>query len=373
MPCRVSGCWPQDASCPDARLAGLSGPLWMLIGFELAYIVRKKRSSNFFCLTFDQGHRTKEGACTSAVRYSIWLLSFMLVFVSAIGNSAMILNPSAFAYRASMRFSSKALDISRLSQGFGLTEFVDVVPEGLAMLFSIQMGISLWRYGTAQSMDVSATALNRWAWVTISTVGQLLAWFLQPTDWVAPYAYNSCIIVVVYSFLMVESLIHVNIRELERLQQSIQKDNEEVKQDVHKNLPPRFRNVSPSGDASLPAAERVAQLRAVKSMSSVKSQPRTPSSSFAVSFPRGAAVTSADSKVARGVLPAIESQDSEGAELADVTEMDFDDDLSFRRPLPRGPPPAPSALGSSSLRPPKVVRTGSHPTLAPASSLHSEQ
>lgn len=230
--------------------AAFAVPLRLLTSFELAYVVRKKRSSNFFCMTFDQGHRKKEGTCSSLVRYSVWLVAFVLIFVSTIANAEHILAPSAHSYTATTRFSSKTLDPTRFASGFGLSELVDVVPEAMSLAFLLFVGLSLWRYGTAQSMDVSATAINKWSALTGATLALLLAWVLQPLDWHCPYAYNGCALALAASLTLTGSLIDHNLKELNRLNASITTDNEAVKQQEPEVLPPRFR--SNSRDLSRP-------------------------------------------------------------------------------------------------------------------------
>jgi hypothetical protein len=231
-------------------LAAFSVPLRLLASFELAYVVRKKRSSNFFCMTFDQGHRKKEGTCSSLVRYSVWLVAFLLIFVSTIANAEHILAPSGRSYSSTTRFSSKTLDPSRYAVTFTLSDFVDVVPEAMSVAFLFFVGLSLWRYGTAQSMDVSATAINKWFMLTAATVSLLLAWLLQPADWHVPYAYNGCALAVATALTLTGSLIDHNLKELNRLNASITADNAKSVPSEPEALPPRFR--SNSRDLSRP-------------------------------------------------------------------------------------------------------------------------
>ncbi|KAA0152300.1 hypothetical protein FNF28_07052 [Cafeteria roenbergensis] len=242
--------WASLAGLLAARYAlqSLSVPLQLLAGFELAYVIRKKRSSNFCCMTFDQGHRKKEGACSSLLRYSVWFLAFVLVFVSTVANAEYILDPSSEAYTHTSRFSSKSAAFSPPGgRAFSLSRVVDIVPEALSICFMLVIGVSLWRYGSAQSMDVSATACNRWAVLVVAVVGLLLAWVLQPKEWVAPYAYNGCACAVGLALVFTCRLIHRNLLELQLLKDTIEHDNTDAAAAEPEALPPRFRTGSKDG------------------------------------------------------------------------------------------------------------------------------
>ena len=266
---------PASRTAVPRRPAAFSVPLQLLTCFELAYVVRKKRSSNFFCMTFDQGHRKKEGNCSSGIRYSVWVAAFLLVFVSTIGNAQYILAPSAAAFTGTARFSVKSLTPDRFGDGFTLSDFVDVVPEALGMVFTLYIGASLWRYGSVHSMDVSASIINRWAGVALSAAGLVASWCAQPASWPAPYAYNGCAVALGVSLCVTARLIDHNLRQLDLLNRSLQRDSEAPSQPEPEVVPPRFRAASkemvrsPSDRGPRPGtpAANKPPLRASRSMS----------------------------------------------------------------------------------------------------------
>lgn len=78
---------------------------------------------------------------------------------------------------------------------------MDFVIPVLLFAKSFYTGISFWRYGTSISTDVRATIFNPWSSLTVASSVYLVALFLTPSSFDAPFLVNSA------EFLMYFALI----------------------------------------------------------------------------------------------------------------------------------------------------------------------
>jgi hypothetical protein len=239
-------------------------PLFLVTLFELNYTVHKRRSANFFCITFDQGHRRGGGGggaaaassssssgassasasapasssssssssggglsvlSSSLLRYSMWFLGVATLLVQVTLNAPFTADPLAAPRTA--RFTFKGLSLGNAAgtgQGgvvvgpdssFAWQEAVDFFPWLLLLSFALYSGLSLWRYGTTMSTDVRASALNPWGAVFVAASGLTVAWLLSPSSWPVPYATNLFELLLAASVVVTIRLVEGNLRTLE--------------------------------------------------------------------------------------------------------------------------------------------------------------
>jgi hypothetical protein len=211
-------------------------PLFLVTLFELNYTVHKRRSSNFFCIVFDQGHRAAASALSHLLRYSMWLVALAVLLLQVVCNSTYTSDPLRAPHTA--RFTFKGLGLGPGVDGggtgsggsggaaLGWQEVTDFFPWLILFVFSFYTGLSLWRYGTTMSTDVRASAVNPWGAVFLATGGLAAAWLLTPHAWRVPYATNIMELGLAAGIVVTVHLVEVNLRTLESWGRILQLANE---------------------------------------------------------------------------------------------------------------------------------------------------
>lgn len=264
----LTRCW-----CCEYVHAAFVVPLMLIVSFELSYLVHKRRSANFFCcITFDEGHRRKDGLCQQMIRYSVWLGSFLIFLVSTIADARFILAPATIPTETA-RLTNKSVRSQRLASGtFDLNDFVDVVPAAIGIAFVGFIGVTVSRYGTSMSTDVSATYLNRWSALVLAVVLWLGFFVGQPCEWPAPYLTNAGEVAVALALVWTTFAIADNLRTLDGWDETLRRQDEALAAKPTP-LPPRFRK----------------ELAPLRPGGSKQSSPATPSSSSSSPFGGGGA------------------------------------------------------------------------------------
>lgn len=178
-------------------------PLFLVLFFEVAYTVHKRRSVNFCGITFDEGHRRSFTVASFFVRHSTHFIAVLLIVVNLIVNFNVPKNESGRAGRAGYH----ELDESEDHLIFG------IIPSVVLSLYVIYFTVVLWRYGTTQSLQVHTSYLNPWAATFIGALAQV-AGQLFPTS-VYPLTSNAGEIVLISCFNVLLPHIHRDLAALE--------------------------------------------------------------------------------------------------------------------------------------------------------------
>lgn len=143
-------------------------PSVLLICYEVAYLVHKRRSVNFCGITFESGHRAHRKAfCSTFLRFSIWLLALVALVVNVLINFNLIDddNPESRQSGAFRRQGLYELYHVSLTSYFLLS----VIPAFVLFIVSLYIGLQLWNYGAEYSFMVHATYFNPWIWMSVGS------------------------------------------------------------------------------------------------------------------------------------------------------------------------------------------------------------
>jgi hypothetical protein len=343
-------------------------PLLALSAFEMGYSVNKRRATRFyFRIKFDTlagsgvtlrsdkeklDRMQSRGCRPGPVRYTVWIVCFLVSVVVVIANSRYIVDPT-LSTRASSRFSSRSV-FSAHYESFDVDAFADVVPLGLCIVFLLYVGVTFWVYGTYYSTDVSAHLVNRWSSLTLAVVALLLAWFLSPRAWHLPYAVNAGEVLVLGALIMTMHLIDKNLRTLEDWNAHL---TGPVKRTVITSLPKRF--MAHTQPPSAAAASAAAANKAGAAPAGRRPPPPPPGRHFQSDVEEGGngggeVVTTGSGRVSpvRAARPIPESE----VELAQLQNQDHrhPQQQPSYRPMPQTssshqlpPTSAPAATGAS--------------------------
>ena len=153
-------------------------PSILVIAFEQAYVVHKRKVANFCCIRFDRGHRLNSTTYRSnAMRLSMWFIAGCLLIFNLAMNILVVRGDLDFHLDKQQRFTTKSL-ITNPQMG-DLVEFV------LLVIFTLYFGVSLWKYGKNFSMSVSAMPCNNWMYMLAGSI-LLFALNLLP-DTITPF------------------------------------------------------------------------------------------------------------------------------------------------------------------------------------------
>lgn len=178
-------------------------PLFLVLFFEVAYEVHKRRSVNFCGIIFDEGHRRSFTFSSFFVRHSTHFIAVLLIAVNLIVNFNALENESG---RAGM-VGYHELDESEEHLIFG------IIPSVVLSLYVLYVTVVLWRYGTTQSLEVHTSYLNPWAATFVGALAQV-AGQLFPNS-VYPLTSNAGEVVLLSCFNALLPHIHRDLETLE--------------------------------------------------------------------------------------------------------------------------------------------------------------
>lgn len=146
-------------------------PLFLVVCFELAYEVHKRRSVNFFGIEFDAGRRDSSTRWSWFWRNFVRLISISLFVVNVFVNfDAEFEDPDEDAAHTGF-FGLRTGDDASAHVLLAL------IPSAILAGFALYIGYQLWKYGTDSSMIVHATYFNPWIWMFVGAAGMLLGQF----------------------------------------------------------------------------------------------------------------------------------------------------------------------------------------------------
>mmetsp|Transcript_16345 Transcript_16345/g.33298 ORF Transcript_16345/g.33298 Transcript_16345/m.33298 type:complete len:343 (-) Transcript_16345:52-1080(-) len=148
-------------------------PTLIMVTFEMAYIVHKKRSVNFCGIQFDEGRRVKVGLKSWILRNAVFCLSTALIVTGAVVNFDLV---------HSSHVDDTAGNVGLLRVFEGVTEagggvegqvhrILAFVPVAFLVTSNLYVAIIMWMYGSNSSMIIHASWLNPWVCQFIGTVG----------------------------------------------------------------------------------------------------------------------------------------------------------------------------------------------------------
>ncbi|CAM9970296.1 unnamed protein product, partial [Phaeothamnion confervicola] len=139
-------------------------PLFLVILFEMAYSVHKRRSVPFCGIFFDQGHRVNTEAC------SWFLRNFVRIFAAGLFVLGIFVNFSVIGTGAD---SGEGGYLSLLNDP-GWEFILFLLPVTAMALISLYISLSMWRYGNEASLVVHPTVWNRWIVLLVGSLALLL-------------------------------------------------------------------------------------------------------------------------------------------------------------------------------------------------------
>mmetsp|Transcript_20678 Transcript_20678/g.62913 ORF Transcript_20678/g.62913 Transcript_20678/m.62913 type:complete len:335 (+) Transcript_20678:120-1124(+) len=138
----------------------------LLFFYETAYLVHKRRSVKFCCITFDEGHRRSYSLKSFAARHSTQVVAILLLVTNILVNFDLL----------------KIEDDTAGQTGYAdLTDgdhnehvFFALVPSMVLAVYVLYFGIALWKYGTSISLTVYSSRANPWVITLIGAIGQVV-------------------------------------------------------------------------------------------------------------------------------------------------------------------------------------------------------
>jgi len=168
-------------------------PIFLTLCFDLAYIVHKNRSVNFFCISFDQGHRNIVEPWSWMMRNWMRLISLFSLAIGILVNFRLV-GSSPYANQCGYydwRKDASAPDA-----------VLSLIPGTVLSIFNLIISFRLWLYGTNRALVINATVFNSWGILLIGAIGQLLG--QVPSERYYPVSSNAgetlLLICVTYSF-----------------------------------------------------------------------------------------------------------------------------------------------------------------------------
>eukprot|EP00937_MAST-01D_sp_MAST-1D-sp2_P005523 g5523.t1 len=141
-------------------------PMCLVLCWEVGYLIHKRRSTNFCCITFDASHRShdKLGMITAFLRFFVWGVALFLFVLTLLVNYAI-------AFDADGSLSAGTHGLYDLGRSDNMHYALSLVAPIALLVFSFVIGGQLWNYGTYYSLfKTHATYCNPWNWMVVGTV-----------------------------------------------------------------------------------------------------------------------------------------------------------------------------------------------------------
>ncbi|CAM9590243.1 unnamed protein product [Choristocarpus tenellus] len=134
-------------------------PLFLVVMFEVAYAVHKRRSVKFCGIVFDQGHRINTDPCSWFLRHFVRIVAFGLMILGILVTFNVIGDDENAG-------GSGMVDVQGASTHFILA----LVPTMVMTLVALYISVYMWKYGSNASIVVQPSIFNRWIMLFLGTL-----------------------------------------------------------------------------------------------------------------------------------------------------------------------------------------------------------
>ena len=194
-------------------------PLVLISTFEQTYLTFKRRSANFCCIKFDDGHRKKNThACSRVARASAWIYGLGMLTWTLITNISLIYEPVEPSKMR--RFTTKSLNVPDPWS-------VDVLELSLFLIFLFYLSFEIWRYGTVLAYQMTSTCCNKWCVMFVATLLILVSYLLPVAQSI--YFADLSLVIFLFANFRVELMILEDLRIARALQKNFDLKGEEMR------------------------------------------------------------------------------------------------------------------------------------------------
>ncbi|CAM9530988.1 unnamed protein product, partial [Hapterophycus canaliculatus] len=137
-------------------------PLFLVVMFEVAYAVHKRRSVQFCGIVFDQGHRRAVEPCSWVLRNFVRILATMIFVLGVLVNYDIAGND----HKAG---GTGLLDTKDASAHLLLA----LLPTTGMAAIALYIAVYMWKYGNDASIVVQSTVCNGWMFLFLGTLALL--------------------------------------------------------------------------------------------------------------------------------------------------------------------------------------------------------
>jgi hypothetical protein len=201
-------------------------PLVLISTFEQTYLTFKRRSANFCCIKFDDGHRKKNThACSRIARASAWIYGLGMFAWTLSENISLIYEPVEPSKMR--RFTTKSLNVPDPWS-------VDVLELSLFLIFLFYLSAEIWRYGTLLAYQMTATCFNKWCVMFVATTLILVSYLLPVAQSI--YFADLSLVIFLFANFRVELMILEDLRIARALQKNFDLKGEELRRQTELNF-----------------------------------------------------------------------------------------------------------------------------------------
>eukprot|EP00943_MAST-04B_sp_MAST-4B-sp1_P005053 g5053.t1 len=201
-------------------------PLVLISTFEQTYLTFKRRSANFCCIKFDDGHRKKNThACSRIARASAWIYGLGMFAWTLSENISLIYEPVEPSKMR--RFTTKSLNVPDPWS-------VDVLELSLFLIFLFYLSAEIWRYGTLLAYQMTATCFNKWCVMFVATTLILVSYLLPVAQSI--YFADLSLVIFLFANFRVELMILEDLRIARALQKNFDSKGEELRRQNELNF-----------------------------------------------------------------------------------------------------------------------------------------
>ncbi|CAM9287564.1 unnamed protein product [Ectocarpus fasciculatus] len=189
-------------------------PLFLVVTFEVAYAVHKRRSVQFCGIVFDQGHRRGVEPCSWVLRNFVGIVSVLLFVVHILVN-----------YDIGIGDDNKA-------GGTGLVETQDaslhlllaLLPTTGMTALALYIAVYMWKYGNHASIVVQSTVCNGWMFLFLGTLALLGG--QVPPEWCFRVVNETGQVLFLLSVIVIGREIGREVQAADNFSHFLEKENE---------------------------------------------------------------------------------------------------------------------------------------------------
>eukprot|EP00752_Nemacystus_decipiens_P011149 g9905.t1 len=189
-------------------------PLFLVVMFEVAYAVHKRRSVKFCGIVFDQGHRRGVEPCSWVLRNFVRIVAMLLFVVGILVNYDI------------------AVGNDRKAGGTGLVETEDASAHLLLALLpttgmaamALYIAVYMWKYGNDASIVVQSTVCNGWIFLFLGTLALLAG--QVPPEWCFRVVNESGQVLLLLSLIAIGREIGREVQAADNFSSFLDKENE---------------------------------------------------------------------------------------------------------------------------------------------------